>query len=336
MVATSLRQPKNNFRGILAFDPGRDLGAVARLLEEAFRQENAMRFSQVPLVRELGIFAWMLNYSPAFPENISGFVWAEDGRIVGNLTLTRDEGWTDRYFISNVAVQRDYRRRGIARQLVRAALDELHAHSARWALLNVRPQNQGAIELYRELGFEEIEMRGEWLRPSPFRSKIPKAERRGRAVVSGVELHPLRWSDRGAVVELLRAVVPDKVRKLRKQEMHPYWLYWEDRLTEIVTDFFIGQRTRRWKMEQGGKPIALVTVQGQHIFSPHRFHIEVHPDFRGRVEEQLVAFAMNELAAFPARTVRVNGTSTHPELIAALERNGFKMAQGLTLMALGF
>jgi hypothetical protein len=130
--------------------------------------------------------------------------------------------------------------------------------------------------------------------------------------------------------------MPDQVKKLRKQEVHPYWVYWEDRLTEIITDFFIGQRTRRWKMEHAGKLVALMTVQGQRIFSPHRFQIDVHPDFRGRVEDQLVAFAMNELAAFSARNVFVTGTSTHPELIAALERNGFKMQNGLTLMALGF
>lgn len=328
MVATSLRQTKNNFRGILPFDPSRDLSAVARLLEEAFREENAMRFSQVPLMRELGIFAWMLNYSPAFPENISGFVWAEDGKIVGNLTLTRDEGWTDRYFISNVAVQREYRRRGIARQLMRAALDELRAHSARWTLLNVRPNNQGAIALYTELGFEEIEMRGEW-QLSASQKTVPVSKIRDA-------LRPLRWSDRGAAVELIRATVPDKVKKLRKQELHPYWLYWEDHLTEIVTDFFIGQRTRRWGMARDGKLAAIVTIQGQLIFSPHRFQIEVHPSFRGHIEDQLVAFALNELAAFSTRPVRVSASNTHSELIAALEQNGFKMQNGLTLMARNF
>ncbi len=347
MVATSLRQPKSNFRGILPFDPARDLGAVARLLEEAFREENAMPFSQVPLVRELGIFMWALNYMPAFPENISGFVWVEDGKIVGNLTLTRDEGWTDRYYISNIAVQRDYRRKGIARQLVRAALDELRAHSARWALLNVRPNNSGAIALYKEFGFQEIEMRGEWLLLSPKRSgagsefslrqssPVSSANSPSTLMV-GDNLRPLRWSDRRAVVELMRAVVPEKVKKLRKPELNPYWLYWEDRLTEIITDFFIGQRTRRWTMEQNGRLVALVTVQGQRIFSPHRIQIEARSDFRGRVEDQLITFAMNELAAFPARNVRANGTSTHPELIGALERSGFKRANGLTLMALGF
>jgi ribosomal protein S18 acetylase RimI-like enzyme len=327
MVATSLRRPRSNFRGILPFDPGRDLGAVARLLEEAFREENAMPFSKLPLVRELGIFMWTLNYIPAFPENISGFVWAEDGKIVGNLTLTRDEGWTDRYFISNVAVDRAYRRRGIARQLLRAALDELRAHRARWALLNVRPRNQGAIGLYKEFRFEEIETRGEWVLPSL----------KGRSVSGEIgEIKPLRWSDRNAVVELMRVVAPDRVKKLRKQEIHPYWLYWEDRLTEIITDFFIGQRTRRWKLERDGKLIALVTIQGQNIFSPHRLQFEVYPQVRGQIEDSLVTFALRELSAFPARRIHSSGTNTHPELIAALERYGFKMQNGLTLMALEF
>ncbi len=335
MVAQSISKPRSTFRGILPFDATRDLGAVARLLEEAFRDESAIAFSRVPLMRELGIFMWTLNYIPTFPENISGFVWLEEGQIVGNLTLTRDEGWGDRYFISNVAVKREYRRKGIARQLVRAALDELRAHSARWALLNVRPTNPGAIQLYKEFGFQEIEMRGDWtltppmpLLTSPL-SPLPRGE--GDSIV-----RPLRWSDHRGVVELVRATTPATVRQFRRQEINPYWLYWEDRMTEIVTDFFIGQKTKRWVIEQNGKLGALVTVRRQRIFSPHRIEVQVHPDLRGRVEDQLVLFALNELAGSPARIIRASATSTHPELIAALEARGFKFQNGLTLMAFGF
>lgn len=329
MVATSLPQSQSTFRGILPFDPSRDLGAVARLLEEAFRDENAMPFSQVPLVREVGIFLWTLNYMPVFPENISGFVWAEDNKIVGNLTLTRDEGWTDRYVISNVAVQRDYRRKGIARQLMRAALDELRSHLARWALLNVRPNNPGAVQLYRDLGFEEIETRGEWELTSSSNLRLIEERTIG-------EIRPLRWADQRGVIELLRAVTPDKVKQFRKLDTNPSWLYWEDRVTEIVSDFFVGQRTQRWVVEQNGKIGALVTIHGQRLASPHRIDIQVHPDLRGRFESQLVAFALEELAKFPARPIRASGTSTHSELIAALEAQGFKMNKGLTFMALQF
>jgi ribosomal protein S18 acetylase RimI-like enzyme len=327
MVAQSITKSKSTFRGILPFDASRDLGAVARLLEEAFRDESAIAFSRVPLMRELGIFMWTLNYIPSFPENISGFVWLEEGQIVGNLTLTRDEGWGDRYFISNVAVKREYRRKGIARQLVRAALDELRAHSAKWALLNVRPTNPGAIQLYKEFGFQEIEMQGEW--SLTFRSSFPKG-------TENLNLRPLRWSDHREVAELVRAGTPAAVKQFRRQEINPYWLYWEDRMTEIVTDFFIGQTTKRWVIEKDGKLGAAVTVRRQRIFSPHRIEVRVHPDLRGRVEGHLVAFALSELAGSPGRNIRASATSTHPELIAALEERGFRFQNGLTLMAFGF
>jgi ribosomal protein S18 acetylase RimI-like enzyme len=335
MVAQLIRKPRSTYRGVLPFDPVRDLGAVARLLEAAFREDSAIHFSRVPLMRELGIFMWMLNYVPAFPENISGLVWVEDEQVVGNLTLTRDEGWSDRYYISNVAVKHEYRRKGIARQLMRVALSELHAHSAKWALLNVRPTNPGAIELYKEFGFQEIEMRGEWMRTSPLipRSPLPPPVARGEG---RGDIRPLRWSDHRAVVELVRAATPANVKQFRRQEINPYWLYWEDRFAEIISDFFILRTTRRWVFTQNDKLGAIVTVHGQRIFSPHRIEVQVHPDFRGRVEDRLVTFAMNELARFPSRAVRATLTSTHPELIAALEAHGFKFQKGLTLMALGF
>lgn len=336
MVAQSISKPRSSFRGILPFDATRDLGAVARLLEEAFRDESAIAFSRVPMMRELGIFMWTLNYIPTFPENISGFVWLEEGRIVGNLTLTRDEGWGDRYFISNVAVKREYRRKGVARQLIHAALDELRVHSAKWALLNVRPTNPGAIQLYKEFGFQEIEMRGEWALAA---SSLPSLTLPLPHLLKGEGdsvIRPLRWSDHRGVVELVRAATPATVKQFRRQEINPYWLYWEDQVTEIVTDFFIGQMTRRWVIEQNGKLGALVTVRRQRIFSPHRIEIQVHPELRGRVEDQLVAFALEQLAGFPARVIRAGTTSTHPELIAALESRGFKFQNGLTLMAFGF
>jgi len=52
-----------------------------------------------------------------------GFVFQQDGRIVGNLTLTplRKRGeWI--YFLSNVAVHPDFRSLGIAKHLIATAL----------------------------------------------------------------------------------------------------------------------------------------------------------------------------------------------------------------------
>ena len=75
-------------------------------------------------------------------------------------------------------------------------------------------------------------------------------------------------------------------------------------------------------------------MRGQSIASRHFIAIQVHPRFRGQVEDDLIAFALRMLARFPAREIRAAATDSHPELIAALEQHGFQFATGLTLMAM--
>lgn len=338
MVTRTVSQSTSTFRGVRPFDPMRDLVAVARLLEEAFRTESTFPFAHAPLLREIGIFLWTLSYVPVFPENISGFIWVEDGKVVGNVTLGPDEGRLDRMIISNVAVKPAYRRQGIARQLMIAALNELRAHAAKWALLNVRPTNPGAIKLYKDLGFQEIEMRGEWSRTSFF----PEVKRARELGAQEIRLRPLRSADRHAALELIRATTPANVQAVRGKQPDAFDLNWEDRVTEIVTDFFIGQETRRWVLERNGAQTsrrdvsvgALMTMHAQRIATPHRLSLQVHPDLRGRVEGELVARALREFARFPTREIRAVASSTHPELITALEQHGFRFWNGLTLMAL--
>lgn len=332
MVAQAVGQ--SNTRGARQFDPTRDLAGVARLLEEAFRSEHTFPLSDMPGLREMGIFLWTLSYAPVFPENVSGFVWVEDGRIVGNVTLSLDEGRLDRYLISNVAVKPSYQRRGIARALMQVTLDHVRERGGKWVLLNVRPLNNDAVKLYRDLGFQEIEMRGEWsLSPAN-----PAAAETSSPTPSASEetgtIRPLRASDRRAMSELLRAATPEPVQQFRSPRWTEFGPNWEDRVTESVTDFFVGQVTHRWALEQGNRLAAVMTVRGQRIFTPHYITLQVHPDDRGRVESRLVAFARRDVARLARREIRAAATSTHPELVAALEQQGFKFRNGLTLMAL--
>ncbi len=325
MVARAASQSQSTFRGARLFDPARDLGAVAHVLEEAFRPEHNFPFSDVPLLRELGIYLWTMSYAPGFPNTTTGLVWVEEGQIVGNVTLTPEMGRLDRYLITNVAVKPSYRRHGIARAMMQASLEHLRTLKVKTALLNVRPDNPGVIKLYQDLGFGEVEMRGEWTRTA------------SRAVPSGmwhaVAVRPLREADHRAASELVRAATPAAVQKYHAVR-NEFSLTWDERMAEAVGDFFMGQVTRRWALEMDGRLAALVLMRGQRLVPPHRCSVEVHPDFRGRVEDDLIAFALRELARFPSREIRAFATSTHPEWMAVLERNGFKMQNALTLMAL--
>ncbi len=255
----------------------------------------------------------------------TGFVWIEGGKIVGNVTLSPDEGRLDRYVITNVAVQSNSRRQGIARALMQESIKHLRTLNVKTALLNVRPTNPGAVKLYRDLGFGEIETRGEWTR----------AASRGGAqgMWHPVALRRLSEVDQRAAADLVRAATPSAIQRYHSTRSD-FTITWDDRMVEAVGDFFTGQTTRRWALEMDGRLAALLLLRGQQIATPHRVSLAVQPDFRGRVEDDLLAFALRALARFPSREMRAYATSTHAEWIAALEQNGFKAQNVLTLMTL--
>jgi ribosomal protein S18 acetylase RimI-like enzyme len=98
------------------------------------------------------LIALLQNVSPALRDVLHGFIWEEDSKPVGLVNISR-EGTSDDWVISNVGVLPDYRRRGIARKLVEAALDFARAQRARRVRLDVIAGNAPAYELYVSLGF---------------------------------------------------------------------------------------------------------------------------------------------------------------------------------------
>jgi [ribosomal protein S18]-alanine N-acetyltransferase len=87
----------------------------------------------------------------AKPSSIALGAFAASGRLVGYLVVSR---YVDAWHIMNLAVDLEFRRLGIASNL----LDELFAVTAgderRGYTLEVRVSNRGAIMLYEGYGFE--------------------------------------------------------------------------------------------------------------------------------------------------------------------------------------
>lgn len=167
MVAIS-RPLHSNQRGLRPLDPQRDLSAVADLVEQCFADTldaEGRRYIQHMrnAAHNSGYLKWALNYPDQVSMPMSGFVWEEDGRLVGNLSLIPFSSQGQRYYlIANVAVDARYRRRGIARALTLAALEHLHKQGAPSVWLHVREGNQPAFQLYRSIGFVERARRTSW------------------------------------------------------------------------------------------------------------------------------------------------------------------------------
>ena len=80
-------------------------------------------------------------------------VAVEDGTVAGYVGSQTVCGETD---MMNVAVTADFRRRGIAEQLVTALVAELKALKSHCLTLEVRASNTPAQALYEKLGFAEV------------------------------------------------------------------------------------------------------------------------------------------------------------------------------------
>ncbi|MDO9303651.1 MAG: GNAT family N-acetyltransferase [Anaerolineales bacterium] len=146
----------------------RDLPAVADLIEMCFSStmdSDGKRYVQD--MRRAGndnSFArWANRAAESTSLPLSGYVWEENGKVVGNASLIPFRHNKRRfYLIANIATHPDYRRMGIARALTERAMQHAHEKKVDNIWLHVREDNLGAIELYTKLGFIERARRTSW------------------------------------------------------------------------------------------------------------------------------------------------------------------------------
>lgn len=86
--------------------------------------------------------------------------------ITGPAVVGFFAGWTveDELHVNNVASHRDYRRMGIGRSLMQAAIDEARIRAVTEVLLEVRSSNESAQRMYRDLGFSFVGRRRDYYR----------------------------------------------------------------------------------------------------------------------------------------------------------------------------
>lgn len=91
--------------------------------------------------------------SPPTRDLLRGYLWEDDGRIVG-ITIVQRRGSTDLWVVGTVGVLPGYRRRGLARKLLEAALELMRERGATKVTLGVIDGNLPAYTLYKDMGFE--------------------------------------------------------------------------------------------------------------------------------------------------------------------------------------
>jgi len=93
----------------------------------------------------------------AFTDDLDGkappLVAECEGRIAGYICCMLGP---QELHITNIAVDEPFRRRGIAAQLLAAAIASGAVHGCAWVYLDVRPSNRAARMLYEQFGFVEL------------------------------------------------------------------------------------------------------------------------------------------------------------------------------------
>ncbi len=150
------------------FNARKDLLSVANLIELCFADtldadgRRYVRQLQY-MARNIAALRMHTGAHRRGPVPSAGFVWEEMGEVVGNVSLI-PFAWRGKrfYLIANVAVNPAYRRRGIGKRLTQASIAYALEHGNAPPWLQVRAENEGAIRMYKHLGFVEKYRRNSW------------------------------------------------------------------------------------------------------------------------------------------------------------------------------
>ncbi len=325
--------------GLQPFDPQQDLRQVAELVSAVFTDElDASGRNALQEMRLVGRFSPFLGgmLSMAFFEDfVSGYVWVERGKVVGNVTLQRADPNGMRWRISNVAVKPEYRRRGIARSLMAAALREIAVRGGSWAVLQVRSDNPGAHRLYEDLGFSDVCQDGIWklpvlADPPPPRDRAVTLHRLDRAFPGLTGNTPgLSWIDRFDLAQAARTPLAQWASPLHPSD---YQFDILRLLGESLGSLTEIARVERWGATDGTRLIGAVEARGSILGATHALRFAVRPEARGKVETALVAQGLSSLARLPRRPVLAEHSGDHLEGVTALEAAGFRAQRVLMTM----
>ena len=269
------------------FSARRDLLAVADLVELCFAdtldRDGQLYIEQLRQTARSGRLAQLASTRPNGRLPMGGYVWLEDGRLVGNLSLIQQPRQKRAYFlIANVAVHPDYRRRGIARALTEAALADTRIRQLDQVWLQVDERNQAAIKLYADMGFNEMARRTSWRsHPSSQPASLPRA---------GLRLRPRRDRDWGQQKVWLDKLYDQTIRWNLPYDESLFQPGWRGSLNRMLSE----RLTQQWSAYGQGKLQGTLTWQSSTL-SSDRLWLAMPAEGDPAALEALTAHARLEL-----------------------------------------
>jgi len=325
MAITLVRRQKED-TGLRPLKPSRDMPGVADLIEEAFDGEfdrsgrNALR--EMRWIGRWGVlFSWLDVFGSDVNTNLNGFVWADQGRIIGNATVSRNASGSGNWFVSNVAVTESYRGQGIARQLMDAVVEYVKEMRGRAISLQVHRGNRAAIRLYQSMGFKYISATAFLFMP-----RVTSVETVPLPKGLTLREHNLDEQDAYAAYQLAKAAVPVNVQQERPLNQNMFRLGAEVSFNNFWRRIVGLGTARYWVVEETpGEFAGTLSVEPGQWNSEHKLSLMVHPDWWGELESCLISIGLTHLKSCPLRPLAFQHPDEHVPAIEAFQRFGFKI-----------
>lgn len=319
--------------GMRRFELQRDLPQLADLIELAFQAELERTgnriVSEMRQMARLWPLLWLVGTAdPTLSPLMGGYVWIEDGQLVGNVTLSYETRHRGVWNIGNVAVHPAYRGQGIAGQLLEASLRDAQERGALWVILEVQRDNLAAQRLYRRLGFEVYD--------ATAHLRLPARKRPVETVPPSLALRTRRPGDWRGLYGLFHSATPAAAQEIRPLNADDYRLGVLDRLIRRVQRLLHIRGHFDWVLEQGGQIVALLRTTTYYARTTHSLHLTVRPSNRGSIEEGLLAAGLSNLSRFRGHHIVSTVSTSHREAQLAFDRAGFQTVRLLDQMRLNF
>jgi ribosomal protein S18 acetylase RimI-like enzyme len=309
----------------------RDLPQVADLIELCFAltidEEGQSYLQQMRRAsRNNEFLRWAGKVADSTSLPLSGFVWEENGRIIGNASLVY-QSFRGRKIamIANVATHPDYRRRGIGRAVTEQAMAYARQKGAKELWLQVRDDNPTAINIYNDLGFVERARRTTYhIKPAlSLPPNIQLAQNKDHISAAVMRPNPHDWSYQH---QWLMDTHPEELR---------WYAHWDwDSLAPGLWHWlhraFIEYDIRQWSAFKDGKLVATVSWVPT-IRSSNMLWVAAKPGEDTTGLGSALQLARRDLVHYRSLTIE------HPagEMVGAFEMAGFEPFRTLIWMRAG-
>jgi len=326
--AATSRLTKRLECGIRAFDIGSDLRPVAELIADAFAHELDSRgnaaLREMRIMSHVGALLKLLNRSTGeFNDLFGGFVWLEEGKVVGNVTVQKADAMGNRWQIANVAVAPAYRGQGISHLLMSKALEYITESGGEWAVLQVYAKNAIARHLYEQLDFEEVGGSVDFTL-----QRLPKLDAPAR-ISNFYSFTADQWQ---ALYELVSNQQSGQMLWWRPPRRTDYQITLEQMVGEWFWRTLGCNQIYRRCIQTTRRFDAAVILTAARWRGTHQLQLWVQPSLHGQHEETLMRWALATLQEYPRWPIALTLSTHHTAALACARRYGFQEQQTLLTM----